>query len=241
MDPATHVDHLEAEGARVVAAASRCTGQEAVAACPGWDVDQLLRHLATVHEWSRRAVVGGGAKPPPRRPLEADAPADHTSLVAWYAELHRRLVDELRDADPDAACWQMWSGPDGPAYWARRQAHETAVHRIDVEIAADRPTPLDAGLAVDGIDELMMLVPRLLPVTEPHTVYHLLATDTGDSWRVVAGPELTTVERGHSAEGVQVSGSAADLYAFCWNRRPGTTPVVSDPSQWEVWRGSVQV
>jgi hypothetical protein len=41
-------------------------------------------------------------------------------------------------------------------------AHETAVHRIDGELAIGTPTPVDAELAVDGVDE----VPRHHGVVE---------------------------------------------------------------------------
>jgi hypothetical protein len=39
----------------------------------------------------------------------------------------------------------------------RRQAHETAMHRIDAQLAADRTEPIAQELAVDGIDELFSL------------------------------------------------------------------------------------
>jgi hypothetical protein len=42
--------------------------------------------------------------------------------------------------------------------WARRQAHEAAVHRVDAQRAAGaaRPGGVDAGFAADGLDELLL-------------------------------------------------------------------------------------
>ncbi len=63
------------------------------------------------------------------------------------AELDTRSVD-----DPAHTWWP----PDQTAgFWLRRIAHETAIHRRDMESAAREPTPVDDELAVDGIDEAL--------------------------------------------------------------------------------------
>ena len=51
--------------------------------------------------------------------------------------------------------------PSPLAFWARRQAHETAVHRYDAQSAAPGGPPAPAGafdpaFAADGVDELIM-------------------------------------------------------------------------------------
>ena len=53
------------------------------------------------------------------------------------------------------------AGPSPLAFWARRQAHETAVHRYDAQSAAPGGPPAPAGafdpaFAADGVDELIM-------------------------------------------------------------------------------------
>src|SRR5205814_10717487 len=67
----------------------------------------------------------------------------------------------LEAADPGMTCWTFLEAPSPLAFWARRQAHETAIHRVDAQQAA-----AGAGAAVepaftpqfaaDGIDELIM-------------------------------------------------------------------------------------
>ena len=54
----------------------------------------------------------------------------------------------------------VWAfGRLAPAsFWARRQSHETMVHRADAELAVGRDVVLDAGLAADGIDEWLASV-----------------------------------------------------------------------------------
>ncbi len=54
----------------------------------------------------------------------------------------------------------MWAfGSLAPAaFWARRQAHETMVHRADAELAAGRPVVLDPELAADAIDEWLTIM-----------------------------------------------------------------------------------
>lgn len=36
-------------------------------------------------------------------------------------------------------CWTFLDAPSPLAFWARRQAHETAIHRADAQLAADGP------------------------------------------------------------------------------------------------------
>ena len=62
-------------------------------------------------------------------------PAD-AGLIAAYRDGHAALVAALRDADPDLECATFMPAPSPLAFWARRQAHETAIHRYDAQSAA---------------------------------------------------------------------------------------------------------
>ena len=97
-------------------------------------------------------------------------------LLDWFRTGHAGLVSALETAAPDLACWTFLPGAASPlAFWARRQVHETTVHRIDVQLAATAAgaagavaaagaaagpgrlvDPVPAALAADGIDELLM-------------------------------------------------------------------------------------
>jgi hypothetical protein len=43
-------------------------------------------------------------------------------------------------------------------FWARRMALETVVHRVDAEQARGAVAPVDAALATDGIDEILVIM-----------------------------------------------------------------------------------
>ena len=43
-------------------------------------------------------------------------------------------------------------------FWRRRMAHQTAIHRVDVQGGAGLPiSPVDEAFAIDGIDEVVTL------------------------------------------------------------------------------------
>jgi hypothetical protein len=66
------------------------------------------------------------------------------------------LAATLKDAGPHA---QMWCpvGGDGSAFYARRFAHETAMHRADAALALAQQYTLDPDVAADAVDEWMEL------------------------------------------------------------------------------------
>jgi uncharacterized protein (TIGR03083 family) len=107
-----------------------------------------------VHRWATRYVTEGLTE---RIPLGDEPEGDGAELVAWYREGHRALVKALTDADPALECFAFLPASSPLAFWARRQAHETAIHRVDAESAlgADH-SPFEPAFAADGIDELLV-------------------------------------------------------------------------------------
>jgi uncharacterized protein (TIGR03083 family) len=118
---------------------------------PAWSALDLVGHLGTVHRWATAIVTAGHDR---TSPAEEAPPAD--GLLDWYAEGLTGLVRALRETPADAPAWHMSPTAERvAASWARRQAHELAVHRMDLEAAAGRPhEPLDPRLAEDGVDAL---------------------------------------------------------------------------------------
>ncbi len=116
-----------------------------------------MRHQGGVHRWAAEIVAR-----PRTAPWRVDLddvvgswPAD-AELVDWFRQGHASLITALTQADPELECWTFLPAPSPLAMWARRQAHETAVHRADAELAAGAPlSPLAAPFAADGIDELL--------------------------------------------------------------------------------------
>jgi uncharacterized protein (TIGR03083 family) len=140
--------------------------------------------------------------------------------------------------------------PSPLAFWARRQAHETAIHRADADSAAGTIPEYEADFAADGIDELIMGFGRrrkYQPTADGGTRLRVLATDTGDAWLVDAHEGRLQPRRdlgGQEEAGCTVSGPASGLYLYLWNRadaaRAGVT-VAGDPGLLFAWQSSVRV
>jgi uncharacterized protein (TIGR03083 family) len=239
-DAGYYIDCLHREGELLAAAAERAGLGAAVPACPGWRVRDLLKHLGYVHRWAagyvgeQRATRAGRAS---EQEILREGPGDET-LAGWFREGHAALVRTLAAAEPDLTCWTFLDAPSPLVFWARRQAHETAIHRVDAEQAADavktRPagpgpaTPdIAPGFAVDGIDELIMgFLGRTAKqgswAGPPGSVgIHATGGDhPAARWLVTAAPGSFEVSRGADGPaGCEVSGPAADLYLLLWNRR----------------------
>lgn len=207
---------LEREAATLISAAST-DFEAAIPACPGWDVRTLVVHLGRVHRWATAALQAGGSAP-------AGFPARPDELTdTWFADGVNELADVLRTVDPDAPAW-TFLGPGTTRFWARRQALETAVHRWDVEDAIGGATPVDAELAVAGVDEVLdVFLPRRLQGDEPPTLpagsLHIHATDDDHGeWIIRSHDGELLVGHGHEKGDAAVRGPAGDLLLWLWGR-----------------------
>jgi uncharacterized protein (TIGR03083 family) len=151
----------------------------------------------------------------------------------------------LRAADPALECWTFLRAPSPLAFWARRQAHETAIHRVDAESATADVTPMAPVFSVDGIDELLLgfFARRSSPlVCDPPLALGVRARDTGDEWSIEIRPDGRSVQRGGAQGDCVVTGKANDLYLFLWNRRDDAgLDVTGDRRVLELWRDKAHV
>jgi uncharacterized protein (TIGR03083 family) len=243
METVTFVETLDREGGLLAAAAEKAgTGAE-VPTCPGWQVRDLLRHTGTVHRWAAAFVAEGHTSYHPDGGLPD---LDGDQLLAWFREGHRQLVTTLATAPPDVRCWHFLPAPSPLAFWARRQAHETAVHRLDAESARDGapaggvPSDIGADFAVDGIDELLCAFharPKSAVRTEGPRTLRVRPTDVpGAVWTVRLSAEPPVAHRTDTGPAdCELTGPAAELYAALWNRRP-FPEVTGDRSLAALWR-----
>lgn len=151
----------------------------------------------------------------------------------------------LSAAPPDLRCWHFLPAPSPLAFWARRQAHETAVHRVDAESARGRALEeiardIAAGFAADGIDELLRgfhARPKSRVRTDGPRTLRVRATDTADAtWTVRLSAEPPVTERNDEGDAdCEVSGPAALLYLSLWNRLP-LPAVTGDAALATLWR-----
>jgi uncharacterized protein (TIGR03083 family) len=244
-----HIAALDRDGRLLADAAERGGLAAPVPSCQPWRIRDLLRHIRYVHWWAgthvRQAssqVMTGPSEPE----LLNGGPPDAELLDAYRAG-HRALVETLRDADPAISCATFLPATSPLAFWARRQAHETAIHRVDAELAAGAVTPVDPEFAADGVDELVTgFAPRERLTARPAATRTLLlrAADTGDDWHLIIGPGGVRARRGYHDADAVVSGPAQGLYLLFWNRldpdAAGAT-VSGDTDVLLLWRDTVQV
>ncbi len=239
MDAATHLEHLAADGAVLADTAERVGLDARVFAC-NWSVRELVTHTSGIHRWAAD-IVRTGAKSTATDAAGAvgHGPGDD-ELIAWFRDGHAALIDTLRTAPDNLECAAFLPASSPRAFWARRQAHETAIHRADAESAGGSISPFDAEFAQDGIGEMLLgFAARKSNAIATPGVLGLHATD-GDPWRVTFGGEHIEATRGDDgAAGATVSGSSSDLYLWLWNR-PAAVTIEGDTAVADAWH-SVRV
>lgn len=257
---AEHIASLERDGQLMATVAEHAGLRASVPSCPGWLVRDLLAHQGYVHRWAGRFVTEGLPDAVPalsEDEILAAAPADG-ELPDWFREGHAALVAALRSAPADLQCWTFLPAPSPLAFWARRQAHETAIHRVDAELAAGQAvTAPDPAFAADGIDELIMgfLGRQARRLTDEQRaggrrLVRVQATDAAGEWQVELtddGWRTAAVARGTAtrpADGT-LTGPAAGVYLVLWNRaEPGPAAEVrvdGDAAVLRSWQGGRQV
>lgn len=257
METAQLVEIAQREGALLADAAEQAGLEARVPSCPEWAVHDLVAHTGRVHRWATEFLTQALTEPhrPPQDPQLAGA-----ALLSWFRSGHEGLVQALRAAPVDLECWTFLPGSSPLAFWARRQAHETAVHRVDAELAAGGGvSPLDPEFAADGIAELLTgfhARGRSRVHAARPSVLRLVGTDSETRWAIRLSADPLAVERedasattapqptgptdqGQDAEVAECTwtGTTADLYLALWNRPPsGELRTTGDASIAALWR-----
>lgn len=238
MDIDEQIARVRREGEALANAAESGPLDAAVPSCPGWDVDTLLRHIGDVHRWAASIVR---ERVQERLARDFEGPAERDALLNWYREGCSALVDVLAAASPGDSFWFWGPAPNALAFWARRQANETAVHRCDAESARGSITPLSTTDAVDALDEWLGLAPRRASAAEGSgRILRLVPTDAPVTWSVILGERVEVTSdrgRGHC----ELRGTASDLYLWSMNRA-GTErmTVTGDTTLLQVWAGNLR-
>jgi uncharacterized protein (TIGR03083 family) len=241
MEMGEHLSALRQEGELLADVASGLELTTPTPTAPGWTIRDLLRHVGDVHRWAAAHVAQGRGKPIGREELiEIVGPLpDDEALLDWYREGHAELVRTLSTADPDVACWSFLPAPSPLAFWARRQAHETAVHRADAQSPTGTISPLEPTFGADGVEELLFgffAAPEEELGDEIRSL-HLRAVDTGDEWVAKIGDGAAAARRGGGDGDCSVAATASDLDLLLWNRRTRQgLQVTGDPSVLDRWR-----
>lgn len=218
-----YVQAIRREGELLANAAQAAGLSAAVPTCPDWQVRDLLRHLGGVQRWATSHIAHGRVQP---YGSEEEArffatPADE-SLLVWFRDGCATLVEALAVADPDVAAFQFLPAPSPLAFFARRQAHELAVHRADVDAAAGRCAGgYEPAFAADGVAELIggfhnKRHSRL--VADPAVSLGVCGTDADCAWTIRIEPTRRVVVPEVKEADCVLSGPSSDLYLALWNR-----------------------
>jgi uncharacterized protein (TIGR03083 family) len=190
-----------------------------VPTCEEWNVEALVEHVAGVYNNVLHLVSERITTPSwDEVPLPDGAPMD------VLRELLDDLVAALADAEPDTPVWNWAKGsPDVAAFWARRMAHESSVHRFDAQRAHGIAQPIDAELAADGMDELLDVIgPRVYKrdkVDGPTGTVVLESSDNG-TWCIQLSPDGVERLAVASSPEARVRGTSSALLLAAYGRIP---------------------
>jgi len=225
MDDSRYLECLAADYGDLRDAAAAVELTVPVPTCPGWTMGDLVFHVAEVYLHKVTVMRTGEWPeqwPPPGTEQEAELPLLGRAYGELIAEFSAR---QPADATP------TWYDPDQTvAFWIRRMAQETVIHRIDAELAAGLPvTPVPDDLAVDGVDEVLKRflgydVEALDQLKGDH-----LATGVGQdtitvlagqtAWTVRPSPREVVIEDGASDDSRVVIAAAPDpMLRWLWGR-----------------------
>lgn len=250
LDHGRMLDVLGIEGELLVTAAESAlpaAARNPVPGCPGLTLGETVRHVGSVHRVTRRWVAEG------RRPDEWERAPRDGDLISFVRTGLADLIDELGRHDPASWCNTWWPADRTHGFWRRRMAHETTVHRVDVEAAAGMAVAMVADdVALDGIDEVLFLwfayrLGQLRMSSPQHGVVGLSAA--GRHWLAIFEPDRSSARRVEEADAraadAHVTAEPMQLYLWSWGRVPDQAVTISgDPEAaaqlWALLRPATQ-
>lgn len=209
--------HARAASHRFSALAGSIPHDAVIPHLPGWNAHDLIAHLAGDHRWATRIMTSRSRAGTSLAPL----PLTGDELCEAFDAGIEPMLSAMA-ADPDEPCPNFAQGEAGTIwFWRRRQAHETVMHGWDLEVAAGEHLPIEARLAVDGIDELFEIYACRYG---PHLIEREVTVrcpDQGAAWRVrPTGVEaMVAVERCDDLGAADVEGPPDEVLLLLYGRR----------------------
>jgi uncharacterized protein (TIGR03083 family) len=221
MNHLDYCDALELEISRFADVLATATFDDPVPGCPDWSVGDLALHLGTIHRWAERLVADVATT---RQSSSAMGLVLEPVGAPWIRDGGEQLVETLRRSDPAAPMW-TWGADQHLGWWARRQLHETLVHRADLEAACGLTSDVPADFAADAIDEFLVNLecagtfsPLVREIRGSGEVLNILATDGKNAWSVELTPDGFTVGAQGESGDAELSGPALDLLLVLYRR-----------------------
>ncbi len=196
-----------------------------VPACPGLNLGETVRHVGSGYHLAL-AWIRLGRKPEPGEWQDnPEAGQDPLDFMRSGAEA---ALAELMAHDEDEPCATWWPVQQNYGFWRRRLAHETTLHRMDIQGAAG----MDVGavtdeVAIDGVDEVLTLwLGHKLDVLGVRGSRNgLVAVRVEDHmWLTRCGPRGSSAWRVEPEDAehadARVTASPMTMYRWLWGRLP---------------------
>ncbi len=215
----------------LVSSAARQGLDEPVPACPGWQVRDVVGHLGRIFA-TKEPLIRTRSQEEAEESDSLKSP--DSGLIDWFKTQSRALSDAFRVTPSNTKVWS-WSDDHSVGFWLRRMAHETLIHRVDVEQAHGENSPIVSELADDGIDEVLTIFMSGCPdwadfELTGNTTRIESSENTWDlEWISWAGISPRSGKRVGPMSSIQlsdqiknpdcvISGSSADLDLWIWGR-----------------------
>jgi len=197
-----------------------------VPSCPGWTVADLVEHVGHVYLHKIESIrQQRDPEPWPPPPPDGDP-------IDWLVAATTDMLTELSERGPDAPAYTWHDADQTVGFWYRRMAQETAVHRVDAELAVGRPSAIDTELALDGVDELLdiFFAGDWSDLPKPDLTGRVGLRAADRSWLVVLEPEAVRIGQLAGDVDAEVSGEPSELLLWLWGRLPAESVTVEgDP------------
>ncbi len=206
-----------------------------VPSCPRWNVEAVINHLGYgVGLAYPYALVADPAGTPAEAFAGVPRPADLPTGPSALGEFERNMeacLDTFRHTDPAAPCF-TYAGPGVAAFWFRRAAIETALHRVDVAEAlslSDSQLPLDR--ATDAIAESVEFA---LPLAAR------VCSAEVEAISVRVGSTSTAFKLGDGEIAAEVSGDPMSILSSLWGRSRQGIRIEGDETVADEWMSLVE-
>ena len=246
-----YLSALDTERELFVVAIAAAGPDAPIPSCPEWTMRDLVHHQGDVHRWAA-VIVGDRIAKPSAIPEDYLGPVPSDSELAdWLGTGIDELIAVLRSAEPDMHCFTFLADPPRPVlFWARRQLHETGIHRVDAQCTGSDISAFSAPVAADGIDELLTgFAPRKhTPLhSDPPVTLVVALHDAPGVWHTTISdaPPVTVslaVGEDRPAADCTLAGSASDIHTALWNRQGlEHLSITGDASVLDLFRNNVHM
>ena len=220
-----------------------------VPTCPGWNLQQLFRHVGRGNRWAAQMVLDRATEALDPRAVPEGKPPEGGE-AEWLDAGGRKLLDAVEQTGGDTTVW-TFLGPRPSSWWIRRRLHEVLVHRADAALALGQPFEVSAEMAADAVSEWLDIVTlagdidATVALEEGQSI-HLHATDEGlgsaGEWTVARDGDVVSWGHEHGKGTVALRGTATELLLALTRRRASQETDIQtfgDEAVWQSWVGQM--